>query len=212
MQVSWHDAQAFCQWAGVRLPSEAEWEKAARGTDGRIWPWGSNEPTDKLCNFSRNVGDTTPVGTYPAGASPYGCLDMAGNVWEWTINLWGKDGGTPDFGYPYDPNDGREALDAPDAVRRTLRGGSWYIYAGGVRCALPAAGSPYDRWSATVRFSCSVPRLWQLNLCALAALPSDQLWGALALSGSGAQRPGSPPPSGGCERKDNALVMQVTAL
>src|SRR5690606_17447059 len=127
VNVTWHDALAFCQWAGVRLPTEAEWEKAARGTDGRIWPWGGNEPTDKLCNFNMNVGDTTPVGAYPAGASPYGCLDMAGNVWEWTISLWGKDANKPDYGYPYDPNDGREAPDAPDAVRRTLRGGSWFV-------------------------------------------------------------------------------------
>jgi len=145
VNVTWHDALAFCQWAGVRLPSEAEWEKAARGTDGRIWPWGSNEPTDKLCNFNRNVGHTTPVGAYPAGASPYGCLDMTGNVWEWTISLWGKEVNKPDYSYPYDPDDGREALDAPDAVRRTLRGGSWYVDARFVRCAYRLRNPPLDR-------------------------------------------------------------------
>jgi formylglycine-generating enzyme required for sulfatase activity len=103
VQVSWDDAQAFCEWAGLALPTEEQWEKAARGTDGRIWPWGNEPPTAGHCNFNWNVGDTTPVGQYsPQGDSPFGCVDMAGNVWEWTTS-W------------YDPTQSG----------RVLRGGSW---------------------------------------------------------------------------------------
>ena len=133
--LSWHDAQAFCRWAGVRLPTEAEWEKAARGTDGRIWPWGDNPPDDTLCNFNNRVGTTTPVGSYVEGKSPYGMLDMAGNVWEWVSSLWGMRENTPDYGYPYDRDDGREHPEEPDAVMRVLRGGAWDQKRGRVRCA-----------------------------------------------------------------------------
>jgi formylglycine-generating enzyme required for sulfatase activity len=100
--VSWDDAQAFCDWAGLVLPSEEQWEKAARGTDGRLWPWGNEPPTDKHCNFNMNVKGTTPTGKYsPKGDSPYGCADMAGNVWETTGSWYKKNS------------------------MRALRGGSW---------------------------------------------------------------------------------------
>jgi len=79
VNVSWDDAQAFCGWAGLRLPTEQQWEKAARGVDGRAYPWGNQPPSGDLCNFNNIVGGTTPVGQYPKGASPYGLLDMAGN-------------------------------------------------------------------------------------------------------------------------------------
>jgi serine/threonine-protein kinase len=131
VNVSRHDACALCAWASevtetpVRLPSEAEWEKAARGTDGRIWPWGNKPPTKELCNFNNNVKDTTPVGAYPRGAGPYGVLDMAGNVWEWTGSLYEP--------YPYDAADGREDPEA--AGLHTLRGGSFVGYDVYVRCA-----------------------------------------------------------------------------
>ena len=144
--VSWHDAVAFCKWVGVRLPSEAEWEKAARGTDGRIWPWGGREPNSGVCNFNMTVGDTTPVGRYPDGKSPNGLLDVAGNVWEWTSSLWGTDAGKPEFGYPYDAKDGRENPSAPDTVRRILRGGSFWNVAQDVRCAYRFRDDPDVRF------------------------------------------------------------------
>jgi len=138
--VFWHDAVVYCRWLSevtgrpYRLPSEAEWEKGARGTDGRIYPWG-NQWDAKRCNTRGSGRGTTPVGAYPEGASPYELLDMAGNVWEWTRSLWGEDWEEPSFKYPYDPDDGREGLEAPDTVFRVLRGGSWGYNRASARCA-----------------------------------------------------------------------------
>ena len=122
--VSWFEAVAYCRWLSAqtgrefRLPSEAEWEKAARGPDGQIWPWGSVWDAAKLHN-GQSVGRTTTVGQYPAGASPYGALDMAGNVSEWTATEWGKS-------YPYQVEDEWSLAYLSGEHRRMLRGGLWY--------------------------------------------------------------------------------------
>jgi formylglycine-generating enzyme required for sulfatase activity len=150
VNVTWHDAYAYCRWLSeatgkaITLPSEAQWEKAARGDrDSREYPWGDNWDAG-YCNCRElGLGDTTPVGVFPAGASPYGILDMVGNVWEWTLSLGGKDANAPTFGYPYSAGDGREDLDARDDVFRVQRGGSYANDARITRCASRGMGSTY---------------------------------------------------------------------
>ena len=152
VHVTWHDAVAYCRWLAkatgkpYRLPSEAEWEKAARGTDGRIYPWGDKWDSRRCNSKEGGPGDTTPVGAYLDGASSYGLLDMAGNVWEWTLSLWGKDWERPDFEYPYKPEDGRENLEAGDSILRVLRGGSFHDSVRHVRCARRYGGVPDFRY------------------------------------------------------------------
>jgi formylglycine-generating enzyme required for sulfatase activity len=157
--VTWHDASAYCQWLTdklrkwkgtpeviarllgegwtVVLPSEAEWEKGARGTEGRIHPWG-DEPDPNRANYGDTaINATSAVGSFPGGASPYGVQDLAGNIWERTRSRF--------VDYPYLPTVKREALDAGDEVLRVLRGGSFFSSGYSVRCAYRGRFNPYFR-------------------------------------------------------------------
>jgi len=158
--VTWYDAVEYCKWLTkrlrgwegtpeplatllrvgtlpwqVRLPTEAEREKAARGTEGRLFPWGDRPDPDRANYADTGIGTTSAVGCFPGGASLYGVEDLSGNVWEWTHSLWGTDFETPDFKYPYDPVDGREDESAGSDVLRVLRGGAFLNGGRFIRCA-----------------------------------------------------------------------------
>jgi len=172
--VSWYEAAAFCRWLTeqlrgrgelvpdeeITLPTEPQWEKAAAAepllgsssrrsellAHKRIYPWGNESDPEKANYADTGIGATSAVGCFPGGASPFGVEDLSGNVWEWTRSLWGEDLPEPDFGYPYNSEDGRENLEVSDEVCRVVRGGAFSFPENFVRCASRDYRNPYYRF------------------------------------------------------------------
>jgi formylglycine-generating enzyme required for sulfatase activity len=136
VNVSWYEAMAYCAWKGVRLPTEAEWERAARGTPGRKYPWGDEQPDAGRANYEAGkVGHATPVGLYPRGATPEGIEDLAGNVDEWVADWYEK----------YAESPGRNPGGPEGGEVRVVRGGSWYFYPSYLRAAIRLRNAPFGR-------------------------------------------------------------------
>ena len=135
-EINWQAAMDYAQWLGGSLPTEAQWEFAARGTEGRKYPWGSDEPTPERANYSgTGFGDTTPAAAFSKGATPEGVHDLAGNVWEWCSDWYG----------PYSGDEQVDPGGPTDGPARVLRGGSYYFAPGALRGADRSSDSPRSR-------------------------------------------------------------------
>lgn len=148
VDVSWEEANQYCLWADRTLPSEAEWEKAARGTDRRLYPWGNKVPNDTLLNFDTALGDTSAVCQYPAGNSPYGVCDMAGNVWQWVADWYSSSGYSTDVAMaPKGPAKGSY---------KVFKGSQWGSPVWAVFSSIRRWRRP-DLWSFNLGFRCASP-------------------------------------------------------
>jgi formylglycine-generating enzyme required for sulfatase activity len=136
VNVSWYEADAYCRWVGGRLPAEAEWEFAARGEEGRRFPWGNDEPKEGHANFDNRVGQPTPVGIYPLGMTPAGVHDLAGNVWEWCRDWYGA----------YEAAEQTDPEGAPSGSARVSRGGSFGLNPRLLRAAYRGRSAPGFRF------------------------------------------------------------------
>jgi sulfatase modifying factor 1 len=150
VNVDWHDATAYCAWAGKRLPTEAQWERAARGPHGRRFPWGDSEPTQLLANYLnrwRNGAALEPVGSHPQGVSAEGVQDLQGNVWEWVSDWYDS--------HYYQHGPSRNPQGPADGTRRVIRGSGWESEAPLLRSAHRLSSDPKNR-NHTLGFRCAM--------------------------------------------------------